>query len=63
MSLSKLQMKLTICFVSVGPSSENEVTKVSNVVPEKFLENRIQFNFIIAYISNEEVLEFINSLN
>ena len=29
---------------------------------QKFLKNRSQFNFIIAYITNEEVLLIINSL-
>ena len=42
-------------FVNVGP-------KVPNIFPEKFLENKNQFNFIIAHISNEEVLEIIKSL-
>ena len=36
--------------------------KVPNIIPEKFLKNRNQFNFIIAHTSNEEVLEIINSL-
>ena len=49
-------------FVNVGPNTENEVTKVHNIAPEKFLKNRNQFNFIITHTSNEEVLEIINSL-
>ena len=48
-------------FINVGPNTENEVPKVPNMTPEKFLKNRNQFNFIIAQ-SNEEVLEIINSL-
>ena len=55
-------MKLTIFFVNIGPTTEHEVPKVSSVVPEKFLKNRNQFNFIIAYILNEEIIEIINSL-
>ena len=28
----------------------------------KFLKNRIQVNFVIAHISNEEILDIINAL-
>ena len=49
-------------FVNVGPNTEKDVPKVPNIFPEKFLENKNQFNFIIAHISNEEVLEIIKSL-
>ena len=42
-------------FVNVGPTTEKES-------PEHFLKNRNQFNFIIAHISNEEVMEIIKSL-
>ena len=47
--------EVNIFFVNVGPNTE----KVPNILPEKFLKNRNQFNFIIAHISNEEVLEII----
>ena len=46
----------------MGPNTEKDVPKVPNIFPEKFLENKNQFNFIIAHISNEEVLEIIKSL-
>ena len=46
-------------FVNVGPTAEKEVPNLS---PEHFLKNRNQFNFIIAHISNEEVMEIIKSL-
>ena len=49
-------------FVNVGPITEKEVPKVPNLSPELFLKNRNQFNFIIAHISNEEVMEIIKSL-
>ena len=49
-------------FVNVGPNTENTVPKVPNVLPDNFLKNRNQFELIIAHISNEEVLEIINSL-
>ena len=48
-------------FVNVGPNTEKDVPKVPNIFPE-FLKNKNQFNFIIAHISNEVVLEIIKSL-
>ena len=36
--------------------------KVTSIIPEKFLRNRNQFNFIIAHISEEEALKIIESL-
>ena len=49
-------------FVNVGPSTENTIPKVPNISPTKFLKNRNQINFAIAYISNEEILDIIKSL-
>ena len=49
-------------FVNVGPSTENAIPKVPNISPSKFLKNRNQINFVIAHISNEEILDIINSL-
>ena len=49
-------------FVNVGPETEKNVPKAINISPEKFLKNRNQFNFIIAHISTEEVLDIIKSL-
>ena len=49
-------------FVNVGPNTEEEVPKVPTLSPDHFLKNRNQFNFIIAHISNEEVIEIIKSL-
>ena len=40
-----------------------EIPKVHNVTASKFLTQRNQFNFLIAFISNEEVLDIINSLS
>ena len=48
-------------FVNVGSSTEKTIPKVPNVSP-KFLRNRNQTNFIIAHISNEEILDIVNSL-
>ena len=49
-------------FVNVGPNTEEEVPKVPTLSPDHFLKNRNQFNFIIAQIPNEEVIEIIKSL-
>ena len=46
-------------FVNVGPSTENTIPKVPNISPTK---NRNQINFLIAHISNEEILDIISSL-
>ena len=48
-------------FVNVGPSTEKSIPKVP-IVPSKFLKNQNQVNFVIAHVSNEEILEIINSL-
>ena len=49
-------------FVNVGPNTENAIPKVPIILPSKFLKNRNQINFVIAHISNEEILDIINSL-
>ena len=49
-------------FANVGPNTERDIPKAHNISPNRFLKNRNQFDFIIAHISNEEVLEIINSL-
>ena len=46
----------------VGSSTEKTIPKVPNVSLSKFLRNRNQTNFIIAHISNEEILDIVNSL-
>ena len=49
-------------FVNVGPSTEDSIPKVPNVSPSKFLRNRNQIDFVIAHISNGEILDVIKSL-
>ena len=49
-------------FANVGPNTENTIPKVPNISPLKFIKDRIQVNFIIAHISNEEILDIINGL-
>ena len=59
--IKKLPTILISFFVNVGPSTENMIPKVPNLSP-KFLKNRNQMKFVIAHVSNEEVLDIINSL-
>ena len=49
-------------FVNVGPETEKTVPKVPNKSPEQFLKNRVQFELILAHISEEEVTDLISSL-
>ena len=54
--------KVNDFFVNIGPNTEKEITKVCNISPTKFIKERNQFNFFIAFISNEEVLDIVISL-
>ena len=49
-------------FVNVGPNTENNIPSNPKIKPEKYLKNKNRLNFIIAHISNEEVLDIINNL-
>ena len=49
-------------FTNIGPNTEINIPRNPAVKPEKYLRNRNQFNFLIAHISNEEVLEIITRL-
>ena len=49
-------------FVNVGANTEESVPKVPNISPSKFLKNCNQMKFVIAHVSNEEILDIINSL-
>ena len=51
-------------FVNVGPSTEKTIPKIppDKISPQSYLKQKNQFTFIIAHISNEEVLDIINSL-
>ena len=46
----------------MGQNTENAIPKVPNISPSKFKKYRIQTNFIIPHIANEEILDIINSL-
>ena len=49
-------------FVNVGPNLDKDIPKVNHISANKYLKNRNQFNLIITHISNEEILEVIQSL-
>ena len=49
-------------FVNVGPNTEKTVPKVQNITPEKFLKDRNDVDFVMAHISEEDILDIIKSL-
>ena len=53
---------LTIFFVNIGPSTENDIPHNPVIKPEFYLKNRNLLNFTFATISNEDVLEIITNL-
>ena len=58
----ELATKFNEFFVNVGPNTESSIPKVPNISPTKYMSNRINTNFVIAHISNEEIIQIINSL-
>ena len=59
---SKIATNFNKFFVNVGPSTGSSIPKVPGISPSKFLKNRNQINFLIAHVSNEEILDIIKSL-
>ena len=49
-------------FVNVGPTTEDSIPKTQNVSALKFMKERINYAFLIAQVSHDEVLDIINSL-
>ena len=49
-------------FVNVGPETEKNVPRVPNQSPTQFLKNRNQIDFIVAHISEEEIIDIIVAL-
>ena len=49
-------------FVNVGPNTERNIPVNPKTKPEQYLKNRNQLNFLIAHISNEDVIDIINQL-
>ena len=58
----EIATNLNYFLVNIGPSTESNILKAVNINPAKFMKDRQQFNFIIAHISEEEVLRIINTL-
>ena len=54
--------KFNTFFTNVGPNTEITIPKNPAVRPEKYLRNRNRFLFLIAHVSNEEILETLNHL-
>ena len=49
-------------FVNVGPQTESSIPISENISSLKFLKQRNQLDFLLAHVSDEEVLEIINVL-
>ena len=49
-------------FVNVGPQTESSTPISENTSPLKFLKQRNQLDFLLAHVSDAEVLEIINVL-
>ena len=43
-------------------TTEKSVPKVPNLSPDQFLKNRIQFEFMVAHISEQEIIDLIVAL-
>ena len=57
-----LASKFNRFLVHVGPSTETSIPKVPNMSISIFLKNRNQINFVIAHVSNEEILDILKAL-
>ena len=53
--------KLNEFFVNVGPITEGSIPKTQNVSALKFRKGRINYAFLIAHVSPDEVLDIIKS--
>ena len=53
---------LNTFFSKVGPTTEENIPKVPNIPPSKFLRDQNRITFVIAHVSMEEVLDVINLL-
>ena len=57
-----IAQRLNDFFVNVGPNTDKSIPTNPVSKPEKYLKNRSQVEFIISHISNEEIIDIINSL-
>ena len=58
----EIATNLNDIFVNIGPSTELNIPKSVNINPKIFLKDRQEVNFLIAHISEEEVIGIINAL-
>ena len=58
-----IAQKLNDFFVNVGPNVEKTVPANPVGRPESFLKERNQFNFLVTFISNEDVFDIIKNLD
>ena len=58
----EISNKLNEYFVNVGPTTEESIPKTQNISPLKFMKERRMKEFLIAHVSQEEVLDIIKSL-
>ena len=58
----ELATKVNNLFVNVGTNLEKTIPKVPNISPSHCLKNLNQINFVVAHISNEEIIDIIDSL-
>ena len=49
-------------FANVGPTTEQSVPKVPHISPSFYLKNRVQFDFLITHISEQDILDIISAL-
>ena len=50
-------------FVNIGPDTDSKIPVTQNITPEKFLKERNQLDYILAPVTEKEVLEIINALD
>ena len=60
--MSKLPLTFIYLLLMLDLAPEESIPKVPNISSSKFLKNRNEINFVIAHVSNEEILDIINSL-
>ena len=58
----EIATNLNAFFVNIGPITELNIPKAVNINPKIFLKDRQEVNFLIAHISEEEVIGIINAL-
>ena len=49
-------------FVNVGPDTDSKIPVSVNITPEHFLKDRNASEFLISYVTEDEILEIIKSL-